>query len=402
MKYAAVTERLATLGSDKWEIHALARQMKAAGTDVIELTIGEPDVATPPELVQAACEAMAAGRTLYSDGRGEANLLAALAKRYSERLGRPISTRQILAFPGTQTALYTVLNGLTEAGDEVLVGDPLYATYEGVVASSGATLVPVPLRPENNFRISADDLAARITENTRAILLNTPHNPTGAVLREADIAAIGELAVKHDLWIISDEVYEEMIFSQAVFASPLADAALAERVVVVSSISKSHAAPGFRSGWCVGSEAFCARLVPLSETMLFGNQPFIADMTALAVSERSVVAQEMVQRFERRAQLLIERLQGETALTVQAPEAGMFALVDVSATGLSGWDYAHDLLRNAGVAVMPGSSFGESLGSWIRVALTTEDSLFAEACQRMVAHAQQHTTPSATYSGGES
>lgn len=395
MKYAAVTERLATLGSDKWEIHSLARQMKAEGADVIELTIGEPDVATPPELVQAACDAMAAGRTLYSDGRGEANLLAALAKRYSERLGRTISTRQILAFPGTQTALYTVLNGLTETGDEVLVGDPLYATYEGLIASGGATLVPVPLRPENNFRISADDLAARITDKTRAILLNTPHNPTGAVLREADIAAIGELAIKHDLWIISDEVYEEMIFSQAVFASPLASEVLAERVVVVSSISKSHAAPGFRSGWCIGSEEFCARLVPLSETMLFGNQPFIADMTALAVSERSVVAREMVQRFERRAQLLIERLHAETALKVQAPEAGMFALVDVSAMGMSGWDYASDLLRNAGVAVMPGSSFGESLGSWIRVALTTEDSLFAEACGRMVIHANQHAPTTA-------
>lgn len=327
---------------------------------------------------------------MYSNGRGEPNLLEALATRYSQRSGRTISTQQILTFPGTQTALYAVMNGLTEAGDEVLAGDPFYATYEGVVASSGATLVPVPLRPENGFRLSADDLAQRVTPETRAILLTTPHNPTGAVLTVDDIAAIGALAIRHDLWIISDEVYAEMVHSNAVFASPLTNAALAERVVVVSSISKSHAAPGFRSGWCVGSEAFCARLLPLAETMLFGNQPFIADMTALAVSEPSQAAIAMTERFERRARLLQKRLCAESDLNVHLPEAGMFALVDVTVTGMSGDEYAHHLLQHGGVAVMPGSSFGTSLTNWVRVALTVEDSLFNEACSRMIAHANQY------------
>lgn len=390
MKYASVTERLSTLGGDKWAVHLLARAMNAGGANIIALTIGEPDVPTPDVLVQAACESLHNGRTLYSDGRGEQNLLDALAARYSQRSGRSISNQQILTFPGTQTALYAVMNGLAEAGDEVLVGDPLYATYEGVVASSGATLVPVPLRPENGFRLNAEDLAQSITDKTRAILLTTPHNPTGAVLTADDIAAIGELTVKHDLWIISDEVYEEMVYSNAVFVSPLANEALAERVVVVSSISKSHAAPGFRSGWCVGSETLCARLLLLSETMLFGNQPFIADMTALAVSEPSQAAMGMTERFEHRAHLLYDRLSAESGLKVHLPEAGMFALVDVTATGMSGDEYAHHLLQHGGVAVMPGSSFGESLTNWVRVALTVEDSLFNEACSRMIAHANKH------------
>jgi len=389
MKYASVTQRLATLGSDKWELFQLARQMTAAGEDIIELAIGEPDVPTPAALIQVACDALARGRTLYSSGRGEKNLLEALAKRYSQRLNRSISSQQVLAFPGTQTALYAVINGLLEVGDEVLIGDPFYATYEGVVAASGAKQVAVPLRAENGFRLSADDLAAKITAKTRAVLLNTPHNPTGAVLTEDDIAAIGELAVKHDLWIISDEVYEEMVFSDTVFLSPLAHEELAERVVVVSSISKSHAAPGFRSGWCVGSEEFCSRILPLSETMLFGNQPFIADMTAAAVSEPSQVARGMADRFEKRAHLLHERLQAETHFKVQRPEAGMFALVNIAASGLSGYDYAKHLLQHGGVAVMPGSSFGESLEHWVRVALTVEDELFTEACRRIIRHAEQ-------------
>ena len=387
MKYASVTDRLATLGGDKWEIYALARKMNASGADIVELTIGEPDIPTPDFLIEQAAKSLASGRTLYSNGRGEKNLLDALAKRYTERMQRPITANQVLCFPGTQTSLYAVMRGLVEAGDEVLLGDPLYATYEGVIASTGATFVPVPLHPENDFRISAADIEARITDKTRVIMLNTPHNPTGAVLTAEDVQAIGKLAVKHDLWILSDEVYDEMVFSTSTFVSPLQFEEFAERVVVVSSISKSHAAPGFRSGWCVGPEEFCAKVLPLSETMLFGNQPFIADMTALAVSAPSEAAAGMMTRFERRARLLEERLHAESDLKVQRPEAGMFALVDVSATGMSGYDYAMHLLNNGGVAVMPGSSFGASLQHWVRIALTTDDAPFAEACTRMIAHA---------------
>lgn len=392
MKYASVIDRLASLGGDNWAIYSLARQLNADGADIVELTIGEPDIPTPDFLLQAATESMSKGRTLYSNGRGEQNLLDALAKRYTQRMQRPISANQVLCFPGTQTSLYAVMRGLVEAGDEVLLGDPLYATYQGVIASSGATFVPVPLRHENDFRISAADIEARITDKTRVIMLNTPHNPTGAVLTAEDVQAIGKLAIKHDLWIISDEVYDEMVFSTSTFVSPLQFEEFAERTVVVSSISKSHAAPGFRSGWCVGPEEFCAKVLPLSENMLFGSQPFIADMTALAVSAPSEAAAGMMTRFERRANLLEERLHAESDLKVQLPEAGMFALVNVSSTGMSGYDYAMHLLHNGGVAVMPGSSFGDSLHDWVRIALTTDDAPFAEACTRMIAHAKQLQT----------
>lgn len=394
MKYASVTGRLASLGGDKWEIYALARQMNATGADIVELTIGEPDIPTPKFLLDAAIESLNKGRTLYSSGRGEQNLLDALAARYTQRMLRPINANQILCFPGTQTSLYSVMCGLVEAGDEVLIGDPLYATYEGVIASTGATFVPVPLRPEYDFRMNAADVESRITDKTRVIMLNTPHNPTGAVLNAEDVQAIGELAIKHDLWVVSDEVYDEMVFSTSTFVSPLQFEKFAERVVIVSSISKSHAAPGFRSGWCVGPEEFCAKVLPLSETMLFGNQPFIADMTALAVSAPSEAAAGMMIRFERRARLLEQRLHDESELNVQLPEAGMFALVDVSATGMSGYDYAIHLLHNGGVAVMPGSSFGSSLHNWVRIALTTDDVPFADACTRMIAHSQQLKTSS--------
>lgn len=383
MRYAPVTDRLADLGGARWALHAEARALKAAGRPVIELTIGEPDVPVPPALIGAAHAAMLAGRTGYSNGRGEPALLAALAARYTARAGRPVGTDQVLCFPGTQTALYAVMMSLAGPGDEVLVADPAYATYDGVVAATGATLVPVPLRPEADFRIQAEDIAARVTPASRVIFLNTPHNPTGAVLTRADLAAIGAVARAHDLWIVSDEVYEELVFEGAAFASPFDDADLAERTVAVASISKSHAAPGFRSGWAVGPAAFAARALPLAETMLFGNQPFLADMTAAAVAAPSPVAPGMAARFARRAALIADRLEGVAGLAVSRPQAGMFALVDVRAVCPSGQVFARRLLHERGVAVMPGESFGASLTGWLRLSLTQDDARVAEACDRI-------------------
>ena len=388
MRYAGVTERLAGLGGAKWAIHARARALAAAGRDIIELTIGEPDVPTPPALADLAAAAMRAGRTGYSNGRGEPGLLAALAARYSARRGRAISPRQVMCFPGTQTTLYAVLSALVETGDAVLVGDPMYATYEGLVRVTGARVVPVPLRAERGFRMDAADLAARVTPDCRAVLLNSPHNPTGAVLTQGDLAAICAVAAAHDLWVICDEVYEDLVFPGVEFASPLDLPEFAGRVIVASSISKSHAAPGFRSGWCVGPEAFCDRLLPLSETLLFGNQPFIADMTAAAVSAPSPVAGAMAARFAARAGMIRDRLDGVAGLRVHVPQAGMFALLDVRATGLGGEAFAAELLDVAGVAAMPGESFGESLRGWLRLALTQTDERTLAACDRIAGFAR--------------
>lgn len=387
MKQTAITKRLSGLGGAKWELYLKAKDMVRRGHDIIEMTIGEPDVSTPETLLETAAAAMNAGRTTYSNGRGEPGLLAALADRYSRRSGRNITSDQIMCFPGTQTALFTVLMGVAEDGDEVLVGDPMYATYEGVIRATGAKVVPVPLRPENGFRIHVDDIASRITPRTTAILLTTPHNPTGSILTPTDIDAIGRLALEHDLWIVSDEVYEELVFHGSQFSSPLSQDALSDRVIVVSSISKSHAAPGFRSGWCVGPAEFTATLLPLSETMLFGNQPFIADMTEQALRDGSTVAAGMRERFAARAELLCNRLSAETDLVVHRPDAGMFAMVNVAATGMDGNAYAAHLLEHGGVAVMPGVSFGNTIDDWIRVALTVEQDRFETACDRIIMHA---------------
>ncbi|TGD43441.1 pyridoxal phosphate-dependent aminotransferase [Pseudotabrizicola sediminis] len=389
MKYASVLDDLAGLGGAKWGVHIRARAMQAEGRPVLELTIGEPDTPPPARLLDVAAAALTSGRTGYSNGRGEAGLLRALADRYTQRRGRRFETDQFLCLPGTQTVLYMVLRALAGAGDEVLVGDPMYATYEGVIRASGATMVPVPLRAEHGFRMQAADVAARITPRSRVLFLNTPHNPTGAVLRDADIAALGEVARAHDLWIVSDEVYEELVFDGTEFVSPLSHPGLADRVIAASSISKSHAAPGFRSGWCVGPGDFISRALPLAETMLFGNQPFLADATADAIAAPSPVARGMAARYAARAQMLAEVLDGVAGLRVHRPDAGMFALLDVRATGLSGEAFALALLEAEGVACMPGESFGDGLAGWLRISLTQPDTVIDEAAARIARFARQ-------------
>lgn len=387
MRYAAVTERLAGLGSEKWTIHLRGRRMREAGIAIIELTIGEPDVPVDPRLVDVAHKAMLAGRIRYSNGRGEPGLLDALAAKYARRTGRVVTRDNFVCFPGTQTALYAVMAALVETGDKVLVPDPFYATYEGVVRASGAEFVPLTTRAEDGFHLRPDDLEAAVTQGARVLLLNTPHNPSGAVLSRGEIEAIGDICRRHDLWIVSDEVYEDLAFG-APFTSPFDIEALAERTIAVSSISKSHAAPGFRSGWAAGSVEFCRRLLPVAETMLFGNPPFIADATEYALRNDLGAAALMRDHYATRAALIASKLDGVGGLRTIPPEAGMFMLVDVQATGLDGHAFAARLLDEQHVAVMPGTSFGQAARNFVRLSLTVPESTLAQACERIAAFAR--------------
>lgn len=390
MHYARITERLSSKGSHKWAVHMRAREMKAAGEDIIELTIGEPDIPTPADMIDEAARSMRAGRTRYTSGRGEPSILAALSDKYSKRTGRKISQQQILCFPGTQSALAIAMLGLAEEGDEVITTNPCYATYEGVIKATGATPVYVPVSETNGFRLQAADLEKAITPRSRVLLLNSPHNPTGAMLSREEIAAIGEVCRKHNLWIISDEVYELLVF-EGEFASPLDLPELAERTVVVASISKSHSAPGFRSGWCIGPEEFTDRLLPLSEYLLFGVQPFIADMTAYALNRPATAAKQMLENFYRRAQMISERLDGHAGISCKIPQAGMFILADIRATGMTGAEFAMRLLEEEKIATMPGDSFGSNLVGFLRLSLSVADDQIDAACAGMVRLAQRIT-----------
>ncbi len=383
MRFAKVTQRLAGLGSEKWAVHIEGRRRADLGEPMIFLSIGEPDAPPPAAIFDVAERQMRAGRTRYSNGRGEPDVLRALSRLYTERTGRSISTSQFLFLPGTQTALYVAMMVLVEPGDEVLMADPYYATYEGVIAAAGGVAVPVRVDPDHGFHLKAAELERAITPKTRVLLMNTPSNPTGAVFTREEIARIGKVCEKHDLWIICDEVYASITYGNTVFASPFDRAELEKRTVVVSSVSKSHAMPGFRCGWIASSEEFCAAALPVSETMLFGSQPFLEDATAFALDNHFPEVDAMKHAYERRAQILVEGLRASKTVSARMPEGGMFVMVDVRKTGLSGRAFAERLLAEENVVTMPGESFGAGGAGHLRVALTVDESQIAEACRRI-------------------
>jgi arginine:pyruvate transaminase len=383
MRFAKVTQRLAGLGSEKWAVHIEGRRRADLGEPMIFLSIGEPDAPPPVAIFDVAERQMRAGRTRYSNGRGEPDVLRALSRLYTERTGRSISTSQFLFLPGTQTALYVAMMVLVELGDEVLMADPYYATYEGVIAAAGGVAVPVRVDPDHGFHLKAAALEKAITPKTRVLLMNTPSNPTGAVFTREEIARIGKVCEQHDLWIICDEVYASLTYGNTVFASPFDRAELEKRTVVVSSVSKSHAMPGFRCGWIASSEEFCAAALPVSETMLFGSQPFLEDATAFALDNHFSELDAMKHAYERRAQVLVEGLRASKTVSARMPEGGMFVMVDVRKTGLSGRAFAERLLAEENVVTMPGESFGAGGAGHLRVALTVDESQIAEACRRI-------------------
>ena len=377
-----MSDRLSGLGAAKWAVHVEGLARTAAGEKVTFLSIGEPDLPPPASVLDQAVASMRGGRLKYAAGQGEQVALDAIATHLSRRSGQEVSPDQIVYTAGTQNGLCTVLMTLVQTGDDVLVPDPYYATYEGLVAASGATFVPVPTLPEDGFHVTAKQIEAAITPRSRVLLLNTPSNPTGAVLSQNEIDEIGEVCERHDLWIVVDEVYADLTYG-APFCSPFDRPHLRHRTLAVSSISKSHALPGFRAGWIASPLDVTQRLVLVAEAMLFGSQPFIEDALAVALSKRHPEVENLSAAFKDRAQQLVGAFEGSTAAKARMPEGGMFIMVDIRETGMSGEDFAWMLLNDHDIVVMPGESFGTGGTGHIRLALTNDVKILREAGARI-------------------
>ena len=389
MKMASITNRLAKLGSDKWRVHFEGRQRAAKGDKLIFLSIGEPDMPPPMAIFDVLEKSLRAGGTYYSPGDGERSILEALSRHYTKLMGREITSDQFIYLPGTQTALSVSLHCTVETGDEVLLLDPYYATYEAVVNAPGAVPVPVPLDPERGFHPNLHAIESAVTDKTRAILLNSPSNPTGAVFTAGEIDGICEIAKQHDLWIISDEVYATIVHGDCKFVSPFMRKDMEERTIVVSSISKSHALPGFRAGWMVASPDVKRRALSVAETFLFGQQPFLQHAAAYALDTEFPEVRAMKNAYWRRGQALVETLSSSNRVRTHMPEGGMFVMVDIRPTGLSGTDFALRLLAEEDVVTMPGESFGKTGSGHLRVALTVDEATLREAGRRILSLANR-------------
>ncbi len=379
MRFASFVDRIAGEGSQAWEIHSRAAQMKREGRDVILLSIGDHDFHTAPHIIDAMAASAHRGRTHYMSVSGEPQLRAAVAKHHAELTGLQVGPEQVTIVPGAQCGLFSAARCLLEVGDEAITFDPTYTTYEAVIESTGADLVRVPLRAEQGFHLDPADLAAAVGPKTKAILLNSPHNPTGAVATRAEIEAIAEICRAHDLWLISDEVYASLCYDRP-HLSPCALPGMAERTVVVSSLSKSHAMTGWRVGWVIGSADLTGHLVNLMMCMLFGLPPFIQDAAVEALASGT---EDMKALFQARRDLVCERLAQLPGLVCHRPESGMFVMIDVRGTGLTAMEFASRLLDREGVSLLPGEGFGPSAHGHVRLSLAAPEAGLSEACDRI-------------------
>ncbi len=383
-RFAARVARIAERPGGGWAVHFDAVARRERGEDVILLSIGDHEFPTPTAIVEAAVEALRAGRHHYTPAAGIDGLRRAIAAFYADKSTVPVTPENIVVTPGAQGGLYALLQCLVQSGDEVLVPDPMYVTYPETVAASGARLVPVPLAAENGFRLEPAALAARIGDRTRAVLLNTPHNPTGGVISRACMEAVVELCRRHGLWLISDEVYAGMVYGGG-HVSALAFADRHDRIAVVESLSKSCAMTGWRVGWTVTPPDLAHYLEHLAGVVTYGLPPFVQDAAVEAMARLDEFEGTIARLYEKRAARVCETLAADPDLVLHRPRAGMFVILGVARFGVDGGAFARRLLEEAGVSLLPGESFGAGARDCVRLSLSASEADLEEACRRILA-----------------
>ncbi|KPP88692.1 MAG: arginine:pyruvate transaminase [Rhodobacteraceae bacterium HLUCCO07] len=386
----ALSQRITTLTPDAsggWDLFFKAREMKSAGVDVTELTIGEHDIRTDPAILDEMHRAALAGHTGYADIPGIPALRDEVAARIEAASGVKTTRDNVLVTPGGQSGLFAAHMALCDPGQKALFIDPYYATYPGTIRGAGATPCPVAARPENGFQPDPADIDAAAAGGAASLMINTPNNPTGVIYSRETLDGIAGVARKRDIWVISDEVYDTQVWDGA-HLSIRAIPGMSERTLVVGSMSKSHAMTGSRIGWVVGPQEAVAHMINLSTHTTYGVAGYIQDAALFALRRGTGPEEEVAAPFRRRREIALDVLAGQNALQLVPPQGAMYLMLDIRATGMSGSTFAEKLLNERHIAVMPGESFGAAAAGHIRVAMTIEDSAFGKALKELVDFAQ--------------
>ena len=382
MKFSSLSDRVKGEAADAWDLHYLAKQAMDRNEDVILLSVGDPDFATPDPVIERALQAMREGDTHYTSISGHDSLRECIAERHHARTGQVVSAENVITTSGAQNALFACSLCLLDAGDEAIVLQPMYVTYEATIQAPGARLVPVVLDAENGFRLDREVLEAAITDKTRAIFYASPSNPTGISLNQQELAFIAELARQHDLWTVADEVYTDFVFDgemHHIASQP----AMYEHVVTLGSMSKSYAMSGWRLGWAIAPTEMVENMEKLALCMLYGLPGFIQQASEHALRHCEDEVQRMREIYRRRRDMLYEVFSTMPGLKPLLPDAGMFMMVNVLGTGLSSHEFASELYHATGVSVLDATAFGASAAGYVRVSCTVSDEQLAEACQRI-------------------
>jgi arginine:pyruvate transaminase len=381
-RFSALTERLGGDTSEVWAVHERACELLAAGEEVYLLSVGDPDLPTLPSTVAHAIESLREGRTHYAPGAGERRLREVIAGIEERSAGRPCSPDDIIVFPGATNAIYGVMSCLLDAGDEIIIAEPMYIGYRGIFAALGAKVVPVALDVNNGFKLNVERLTAAITGDTRVIFINTPGNPAGNMIPADQLRVLADLCSKRDIWLVSDEVYSMITFEDRHVSLRTAAERL-ENVIVIDGLSKSHAMTGWRLGWVVSHQKLVEHLLRFSSATIFGCAQFVQDAAAFALQNDEQYMTDVRSEYKERRDFVCDRIASIPLIDCAKPEAGMFVMLDVSGLNTDGMRFAEDLLEEQRVSVLPGAGFGSSTRDYVRLSLAQPLSCLKESMNRI-------------------
>jgi len=359
-----------------------ARQLKAAGRDVIDLGGGDPDFPTPQHIVAAAADAMESGDTHYVASAGIPELRAAIVRKLQRENGLTYSADEIIVTPGGKPAIFAAMMTLIDRGDEVLILDPGWVSYAPEVIIAEGTPVGVPLAADDNYAITEERIRPYITPRTRALILCTPNNPTGRVATEAELATIARLAQEHDFYVFSDEIYEKLVYDGAVHRSIAALPGMWERTLTLNGFSKAYAMTGWRLGFLAAPRPIVDQILKIHSHSVtcatsFGQRGAIA-----ALDGPQEIIKQMVVAYDRRRHLVADGLNAIPGVRCALPQGAFYALPDIRGTGLTSAECAEVLIAEGEVAVTPGNAFGEAGEGFIRLSFATSDAELTRAVAR--------------------
>jgi len=349
---------------------------------VISLGVGEPDFVTPWRLREAAIYSLEQGYTMYTSNYGIPELREELARHLARRYGVEYDPEQeLLITVGVSEALDLALRATIDPGDEVIGPDLGYVAYQADVILSGGVYVPVPATAENEFKIMASDVEARITERTKAILIGYPSNPTGAVMTRPELAQVAEVARKHDLLVLSDEIYDRLVYGIEHTCFPSLPG-MKERTILLGGFSKAYAMTGWRVGYAAAPAEIIEAMMKVHQYTIM-CAPIMSQMAALeALKAGEASVQEMVAEYDRRRRIMVKGL-NEIGLQCHEPKGAFYAFPSIKSTGLSSEEFAERLLREEKVVVVHGNTFGERGEGYVRCCYATSLEEIEEALQRM-------------------
>jgi aspartate/methionine/tyrosine aminotransferase len=365
MEYAQRTAHLKPEGA--YQVLAKANQLEAAGRKIIHFEIGQPDFETFPNVSMAGIRAITHGRTRYTSPSGLPSLREVIAEDCGRRRGIHIDPEEVVVGPGAKPALFFPTMALIEPGDEVIYPDPGFPTYEAMIRVAGGVPVAVPLLEENNFSFDLQAFDKLVSKRTKLVILNSPSNPTGGVMPMADLEHIADKAMEMNFWVMSDEIYARISYDGLAVPSITSIPGMQARTIIVDGFSKTYAMTGWRLGYGIMPKDLADRVGLLLTHSIGSTAQFTQDAGVEAILGQQAQVDYVVAEYQRRRDVIVDGLNSLPGIRCQKPQGAFYVFPNIKGTGMSSNELANLILEKAGVALLPGSSFGEYGEGYMRI-----------------------------------